>query len=110
VREAARPRLACLAAPAVQVFHEILKDKRHPHRLAAAKEVLERNHLYASGVEPPQRSAFQSSVTVQTQVNVPEARVSGMSDDELATCLTLLDELRALVPGEEPKRIGSVSR
>jgi hypothetical protein len=47
---------------------------------------------------------------VQTQVNIPEPRVSGMSDDELAAYLTLLDELRALVPAEEPKRIGSVSR
>jgi hypothetical protein len=66
VREAARLRLACLVAPALQVFHEILKDKGHPHRLAAAKEVLERNRLYASGVEPPQRGAFQPAVTVQT--------------------------------------------
>jgi hypothetical protein len=71
--------------------------KGHPHRFAAAKEVLERNHLHAFGVEPPDRGAFPPSVTVQTQVNLAEPRVSGMSDDELATYLTLLDELRALV-------------
>jgi hypothetical protein len=34
------------------VLHEILTDKGHPQRLAAAKEILERNHLYAAGVEP----------------------------------------------------------
>jgi hypothetical protein len=92
------------------VFHEILKDKGHPQRLAAAKEVLERNRLYASGAEPPQRGAFQPAVTVQTQVNVPAPRVAEMTDDELDTCVKLLDELRALVPPDEPKRIGSVSR
>jgi hypothetical protein len=92
------------------VLHEILTDKGHPQRLAAAKEVLERNHLYAAGVEPPQRGAFQPSVTVQTQVNVPAPRVASMTDDELVTYGKLLDELRALVPADEPKRIGSVSR
>ena len=80
VREAARLRLACLVAPALQVVHEILKHKGHPHRFAAAKEVLERNHLYAYGVEPPQRGAFPPSVTVQTQVNLAEPRVAEMSD------------------------------
>ena len=85
MREAGRLRLACLVAPALQMFHEILTDKGRPQRLAAAKEILEHNHLYASGVEPPQRGALQPSVTVQTQVNVPEARVAEMTDQELDT-------------------------
>ena len=33
-----------------------------------------------------------------------------MSDDELAKYKALLLELRALVPRDDPKRIGSVSR
>jgi hypothetical protein len=73
VREAARLRLACLVAPALQVGHEILQDKGHPQRLAAAKEVLERNRLYASGVEPPQRGAFQPSVTTWRRHPWPHA-------------------------------------
>jgi hypothetical protein len=49
-------------------------------------------------------------VTVQTQVNLPEPRVADMTDDQLAAYGKLLDELRALVPDDEPKRIGRVSR
>jgi hypothetical protein len=46
-------------------------------------------------------------VNVNTQVNVvPELRVENMSDQELATYDKLLDELRELVPKDEPKRIG----
>jgi hypothetical protein len=87
-----------------------LTDKGHPHRLAAAKEVLERNRLYASGVEPPQRGAFQPAVMVQTQVNLPEARVTEMSDADLDAYGRLLTELRELLPKDEPKRIGGVTR
>jgi hypothetical protein len=110
VREAARLRLACLVTPALQVFHEILKDKGHPHRLAAAKEVLERNRLYAFGVEPPARGACPPAVTVQTQVNLPEARVTEMSDMDLEAYDRLLTELKELLPKDEPKRFGSASR
>jgi hypothetical protein len=78
--DGALERLSSLSA---QVFHAILKDKGHPQRFAAAKEVLERNRLYASGVEPPQRGALQASVRVQTQVNLPEVRVTEMSDADL---------------------------
>jgi hypothetical protein len=102
--------LPCLVAPALQVFHEILTDKGHPQRFAAAKVVLERNHLHAYGVEPPMRGAFQPSVTVQTQVNMPEARFAAMSDADLEAYDKLLTELRELLPKDEPKRIGSVSR
>jgi hypothetical protein len=105
--DGALERLSSLSA---QVFHAILKDKGHPQRFAAAKEVLERNRLYASGVEPPQRGAFQPSVTVQTQVNLPEARVAEMSDADLEAYDRLLTELRELLPKDELKRIGSVSR
>jgi hypothetical protein len=110
VREAARLRLACLIAPALQVFHEILKAKGHPHRFAAAKEILERNHLHAFGVEPPARGAFPPSVTVHTQVNLAEPRVAEMvaemSDAEYDRLVT---ESRELLPTDEPKRIGGVS-
>jgi hypothetical protein len=58
------------------VFHEIVKDEGHPHRCAAAKEVLERNHLHVFGVEPSVRAGFQPNVTVQTQVNLVEPRVA----------------------------------
>jgi hypothetical protein len=49
-------------------------------------------------------------VTVQTQVNLPEARVTEMSDADLEAYDRLLTELRELLPKDEPKRIGSVSR
>jgi hypothetical protein len=44
--------------------------------LRRRKEVLERNDLHAFGVEPAARGACPPSVTVQTQVNLPQARVS----------------------------------
>jgi hypothetical protein len=66
--------------------------------------------LYAFGVEPQIRGAFQPAITVQTQVNMPEASVASMSDEELDTYQKLLLELRELLPADEPKRIGSVSR
>jgi hypothetical protein len=106
----ARLHLACVVDPALQVIHEILQDKDHPQRLAAAKEVLERNRLYAFGVEPPARGACPPAVSVQTQVNLPEARVTEMSDADLEAYDRLLTELKELLPKDEPKRIGSVSR
>ena len=50
------------------------------------------------------------SVTVLTQVNLPEARVTEMSDADLEAYDRLLTELRELLPKDEPKRIGGVSR
>jgi hypothetical protein len=66
--------------------------------------------LYAFGVEPKARDGFNPAITVQTQVNIPEMPLASMTDDELARYKNLLLELRALVPKDEPKRIGGVSR
>ena len=97
-------------ATALQGRHDIIQDKTHPQRLGAIKEVLERSELYAFGVEPQARGGFNPAITVQTQVNMPEPHLASMTDDELAKYKALLLELRALVPPDEPKRIGSVSR
>jgi hypothetical protein len=105
VREAARLRLACLVAPALQALHDIIRDKTHPQRLGAVKEVLERSQLYAFGVEPQARGEFNPAITVQTQVNMPEVHLASMTDDELARYKALLLELRALVSAEEPKML-----
>jgi hypothetical protein len=110
VREAARLRLALLLDPALKGLSEIIKDKDHPQRLGAIKEVLARNELYGFGVEPKGAFSPVQAITVQTQVNMPEVHLASMSDDELAEYKTLLLELRELVPKDEPKRIGSVSR
>jgi hypothetical protein len=64
--------------------------------------VLARNELYRFGVEP-KAQGFGSAITVHTQVNLPEVRVANMSDQDLDTYLKLLDELRELLPAEEPK-------
>ena len=51
------------------------------------------------------------SLTVQTQVNLPEVHVASLSDEQLATYDKLLTELRELLPeGEPKKRIGTVTR
>jgi hypothetical protein len=105
VREAARLRLACLVTLALQALHEIIRDKTHPQRLGAAKEILERSQLYAFGVEPQTRADFQPAISVQTQVNLPEVHLASMSDSELARYKALLLELRALVSAEEPKML-----
>jgi hypothetical protein len=110
VREAARLRLALLADPAVRRLEKIIKHGSDAHALAAIKVVLDRNELYAFGVEPPARGACPPAVTVQTQVNLPEARVAEMSDADLEAYDRLLTELKELLPKNEPKRIGSVSR
>ena len=90
---------------------EIINDKDHPQRLSAIKEVLARNDLYAVGVEPKASLNPTPHVNVNTQINVvPEVRVENMSDQELETYDKLLAELRELLPEDEPKRIGSVSR
>ena len=47
---------------------------------------------------------------VQTQVNLPDLHVASMSDQDLATYLKLLEDLRELVSKDEPKRIGDGSR
>ena len=49
-------------------------------------------------------------MTVLTQVNLAEPRVAEMSDEDLEAYDRLLTELRELLPKDEPKRIGSVSR
>jgi hypothetical protein len=110
VREAARLRLALLADPAVRRLEKIIKHGEDAQALAAIKVVLDRNELYAFGVEPPARGAFQPSVTVQTQVNLPEVRVAEMSDADLEAYDRLLTELKELLPKDESKRIGNVNR
>jgi hypothetical protein len=42
VRRKTEERLQ-LVAPAITALHEILEDPRHPHRMAAIKEILERD-------------------------------------------------------------------
>ena len=41
---------------------------------------------------------------------MPEVHLASTSDQDLETYLKLLEELRELLPKDEPKRIGSVSR
>jgi len=41
---------------------------------------------------------------------MPEVYLASMSDGDLETYLALLEELRELLPRDEPKRIGSLSR
>jgi hypothetical protein len=80
--------------------------------VAVAKDVLERNNLagYGAPAKDP-RGGFGASVTVQTEVNtLPEARFAAMSDADLEAYDRLLRELRELLPKDEPKRIGGVSR
>jgi len=60
--------------------------------------------------EASQREHIPGAINLQTQVNLPEVRVASMSDQELETYLKLLEELRELLPAEEPKRIGRVNR
>ena len=101
--------MAFLADPAVRRLAKIITHGEDTQALAAIKVVLERNELYGYGAEP--KAAFNPAphVNVNTQVNVvPEVRVENMSDQELAKYLNLLEELRELVPKDEPKRIGSV--
>jgi hypothetical protein len=43
VRRKAEERLKELVAPAITALHEILSDPKHPHRMAAIKEILERD-------------------------------------------------------------------
>jgi hypothetical protein len=107
VREAARLRLAFLADPAVRRLAKIIKHGEDAQALAAIKVVLDRNELFASGVEPPQRGAFQPADTVQTQINMPEAKVAEMSDADLKAYDRLLTELKELLPKDEPKRLAA---
>jgi hypothetical protein len=103
--------LALLADPAVRRLAKIIKQGEDAQALAAIKVVLERNELYAYGVEPKASFNPAQHVNVNTQVNVvPELRVEDMSDQDLDRYLKLLDELRELLPKDEPKRIGGVSR
>jgi hypothetical protein len=107
---APRLRLALLADPAVRRLAKIIKYGEDAQALAAIKVVLDRNELYAFGVEPPVRARLQPSVTAQTQVNLAEARVTEMSDADLDAYDKLLTELKELLGKDEPKRIGGVSR
>jgi uncharacterized protein involved in propanediol utilization len=86
-----------------------MKDQGHPHRFAAAREVLERTTLHAFGVEPPLRTGFHPNVTVQTHVNRTQPRVAEMSDADLEAYDRLLTKFRELLPKGEPKRIGSMT-
>jgi hypothetical protein len=43
VRRKAEERLKALVDPAIEALHEILSDQKHPHRMAAIKEILERD-------------------------------------------------------------------
>ena len=84
VREAARLRFACLVEPALRRLTTIIRDADDSQALA---------------------------ITVRTQVNMPEARVANMSDQELDTYEKLLLELRELLPVDDPKkRLGTVER
>jgi len=107
VREAARLRMVFLVDPGLKRLASILKHGDDSHALAAIKVVLDRNELYGYGVE---HEAPAQVIAVQTQVNLPEMHLASMSDDELAKYKALLLELRELVPKDEHKRIGSVSR
>ena len=78
--------------------------------MGAIKEVLARNELYGFGVEPKAAFSPAQAISVQTHVNLPEVHLATMSDQELDTYQKLLLELRELLPQDEPKRIGSVSR
>jgi hypothetical protein len=102
--------VAFLVDPALRCLEAILKDPDHPQVLGAIKEVLARNELYGFGVEPKAAFSPTQAITPQTQVHMPEARVAGMSDQDLATYDKLLAEVRELLPKDEPKRIGGVSR
>jgi hypothetical protein len=81
--------LAFLLDPAWRRLAPILKHGDDSHALAAINEVLARNELYGYGVEP-KGHGFGQNITVQTQVNMPEARVASLSDQELATYDKLL--------------------
>jgi hypothetical protein len=100
VKAAAALRLAMAADTLVKRLLEIANNKKHPQQLAAIKEGLERNRLYAFGVTPPQE-AGQRTVNY-TQVNT---NVAAMTDVELDDYRQLLRELKALLAEEAPKVI-----
>src|SRR6202043_33150 len=91
-------------------LEKIIKYGEDAQALAAIKVVLDRNELYASGVEPAARGACPPAVTVQTQVNLAEPRFGEMSDADLEAYARRLRELKELLPKDEPKRIGGMSR
>jgi hypothetical protein len=101
--------LTFLLDPAVRRLEKIIKHGEDAQALAAIKVVLDRNELYAFGVEPPARGACPPAVMVQTHLNLPEARVTEMSDADLEAYDRLLTELRELLAKDEPKRIGGGS-
>jgi len=96
--------------PALKRLVTIIEKGEDAQAPGAIKEVLARNDLYGSGVEPKGARSPAQAISVQTQVNLPEVHLASMSDQELETYQSLLLELRELLPAEEPKRIGSVSR
>jgi hypothetical protein len=73
--------------------------------LGATKEVLARNELYGLGVEHEAPFKPGQTISVQTQVNMPEPHLAGMTDDELARYKNLLLELRELLAAEHPKML-----
>ena len=88
-------RCALALDPVLEALSEIIKDKKHAQRLAAIREVLERNDLHGFGVTRPDPTAGQQ-ITINTQVNVPEVRVASLPDQKLAT--------RKLLQSPEPHR------
>lgn len=104
--------MALAVTPALKRLIRIVTHGDDTHALGAIEKILARNDLYAAGVEPPQaRGTFAPSVTVQTQVNMPDAPLASMSDEDLVRYRVLLMELRALAPKDvqAPKRINSVA-
>jgi hypothetical protein len=79
-------------------------------QLAAIKEVLERNKLYAYGSARPMNPTEGSADVCSTSNTSPlwsrSTRTSrAMTDAELADYRNLLAELKALMPAEVPKAI-----
>ena len=105
VRAAAALRLALAIDPALRAVVEIVKDKKHPQRLAAAREILERNRLEGFGT-PPRETFPQVSTTVQ--ISAPTTlQLEAVSDEGLDVVDRLLRQLLATtVPLSTDKQLG----
>lgn len=69
VKAKAAERLRALVDPAITVLQEILADTAHPQRLAAAREVLERDgHIGANKLQ------VEATITTTTAAEVLRAR------------------------------------
>jgi hypothetical protein len=75
VQRKAAERLKALVDPAIVALQEILSDPKHPHRMAAVKEVLERDgRIGAEAV----KAAEDAGITFeQLEVIVRRARGNG---------------------------------